>query len=89
MVKYNKRLQKNINIPYCHSFNNWYNFKTYNINYIHFKGTYIKYGPNGKIKEYNCIDNLSFEGNLLNGKRIGEGKEYYFYTERLKFQGNY
>ena len=75
MVKYNKRLQTYINISI--------------INYIHFKGTYIKYGPNGKIKEYNYIDNLIFEGKLLNGKRIGRGKEYFYYTERLKFQGNY
>ena len=30
---------------------------------------------NGTIKEFNCYDNLIFEGEYLNGKRNGKGKK--------------
>ena len=42
---------------------------------------------NGKVKEYDYIDNLIFDGEYLNGKRCGIGREYnskgiiYYYGE--------
>ena len=60
LVKYNKTLQKTINI---------------NINnYIHFLGIYIEYESNRKGKEYNISGELIFEGEYLKGKRNGKGK---------------
>ena len=59
-VKYNKNLQKKINI----SINN----------YIHFNGRYIIYESNGKVKEYDDNDILKFEGEYSNGKKNGKGK---------------
>jgi len=32
---------------------------------------------------------LKFEGNYLNGKRSGKGKEYYDDNNILKFEGEY
>ena len=44
---------------------------------------------NGKVKEYeNIYDRLIFEGEYLDGKRNGKGKEYDFYG-RLTFEGVY
>ena len=44
----------------------------------------------GKIKEYECNDKLIFEGELLNGKRNGNGKEYYNYANgKLLFEMEY
>ena len=75
LVKYNKRLQKIININI--------------INYKHFTGKYIIYESNGIGKEYNGYDDaLIFEGEYLNGKRNGKGKEYDF-NGKLKFEGEY
>ena len=73
LVKYNKSIQKNINISI--------------INYIHFKGKYIIYESNGEGKEYDSKDNLIFEGEFLNGERNGKGREYWYYS--LKFVGEY
>ena len=42
---------------------------------------------NGKVKEYNDYGELDFEGEYLNGKSYGEGKEYYIGT--LIFEGEY
>ena len=74
LVKYNKSIQKNINIDI--------------INYIYFKGKYIIYESNEKGKEYNYEDNLIFEGGYLNGERNGKGKEYNRSGE-LIFEGEY
>ena len=74
LVKYNKSLQKKLNISIS--------------NYIHFNGGYIIYETNGKGKEYNEFDNLLFEGEYLNGKRNGKGKEYNKDGE-LIFEGEY
>ena len=64
LVKFNKSLQKQINI----SINN----------YIHFKGKYIIYESYGKGKEYNLYDELEFEGEYLNGKKwIGKIYDIY------------
>ena len=45
---------------------------------------------NGKgfIKEFNYDGNIIFEGEYLNGKRNGKGKEYSLF-ETLKFDGEY
>ena len=59
IIKYNKRLQKLIDIIL--------------INF----GKYIVLEPNSIGKEYNFSnDIIIFEGEYLNGKRIGKGKEY-------------
>ena len=44
----------------------------------------MKYFPNGKVKEYNFRDGLIFEGEYLDGKRCGTGKEFY-YGNKIKF----
>ena len=63
LIKYNKSLQKNININI--------------INYKFYSGKYIIYESNLR-KEYDGeTDKLLFEGEYLNGKRNGKGKEYY------------
>ena len=75
LIKYNKSIQKNINISI--------------INYIHFKGKYIIYDSNGKGKEYiGYNDRLIFEGEYLNCKKNGKGKEYDYYG-KLVFEGEY
>ena len=77
LVKYNKNLQKIINISI--------------INYEHFSGRYIIYEQNGKGKEYRYFNHqqiLIFEGEYLNGKRNGKGKEYYG-NDTLIFEGEY
>ena len=44
---------------------------------------------NGKIKEYNEYSGeLEFEGEYLNGKRNGKGKEYYE-NGKISFEGEY
>ena len=63
LVRYNKSMQKNLDISI--------------INYKFFKGNYIIYESNGIGKEYYGYDDtLIFEGEYLNGKRNGKGKEY-------------
>ena len=42
---------------------------------------------NGKVKEYDNYGKLEFEGEYLNGKRNGKGKEYA--EGKLKFEGEY
>ena len=41
----------------------------------------------GQVKEYK-IDKLIFEGEYLNGKKNGKGKEYNL-KDRLEFEGEY
>ena len=75
VLKYNKDLQKEMNISL--------------INYKFYTGRYIIYGQNGKGKEYDGSDDtLIFEGEYLNGERNGKGKEYNKYGELL-FEGEY
>ena len=63
IIKYNKSLQKNLNITI--------------INYKLFTGKYILYESNVFGKEYNGEDDtLIFEGEYLNGERNGKGKEF-------------
>ena len=76
LVKYNKNLQKNIDISI--------------INYKFFSGKYIIYESNGIGKEFNDKDDkLIFEGEYLNGQRNGKGKEFNRYNGHLKFEGEY
>ena len=42
---------------------------------------------NGKVKEYDNYGYLIFEGEYLNGKRNGKGKEYK--DGKLEFEGEY
>ena len=44
---------------------------------------------NGNVKEYWNDGKLKFEGEYLNGKRNGKGKEYDFYKGKLEFEGEY
>ena len=75
IIKYNKNLQKNMNISI--------------INYKFFSGKYIIYESNGIGKEYDGYDGeLEFEGEYLNGERNGKGKEYWI-VGKLVFEGEY
>ena len=63
IVKYNKKIQKKIDIKH--------------INYKFFSGKYIIYEENGIGKEYEgSTNNLIYEGEYLNGKRNGKGKDF-------------
>ena len=74
LIKYNKSMQKNLNISI--------------INYKFFSGRYIIYESNGIGKEYNDEDDtLIFEGEYCNGKRNAKGKEYGL--DKLEFEGEY
>ena len=73
LIKYNKSLQENMNITL--------------INYKFFSGRYIEYESNRKGKEFSFDGHLLFEGEYLNGKRKGKGKEYFY--GKLIFEGEY
>ena len=74
-IKYNKNLQNKLDIKL--------------INYKFYSGKYIIYENNIKGKEYSGYnDILLFEGEYLNGKRFGIGKEYDS-VEEIKFEGEY
>ena len=74
IIRYNKRLQKNIDI--------------YLINYKVLSERYIIYENNGIVKEFEGYNNeLKFEGKYLNGERNGMGKEYV--CNVLRFEGEY
>ena len=76
IIKYNKRIQNNMNIN--------------SINYKIYSGRYIIYETNRKGKEYNSYnDKLIYEGEYLNGKRNGKGKEYDSYNDKLIYEGEY
>ena len=74
IIKCNKKIQTQINI-----------------NLDNFKKTskrYIIYGDNGEGKEFYNDGKLLFEGEYLNGKRNGKGKEYYheYYHNKLLYK---
>ena len=76
LIKYNKNLQKTIDINI--------------INYKLFAGRYIIYETNKIGKEYEFYnDKLRFEGEYLNGERHGKGKEYSDLNGRISFEGEY
>ena len=64
VIKYNKKLQNNLDIKL--------------INYKLYSGKYIIYETKFKGKEYDGYNNndLIFEGEYLNGEKNGKGKEY-------------
>ena len=75
IIKYNKEMQTMMNINL--------------INYKFYSKSYIVINENGKIKEFNKFnDQLEFEGEYLNGKRNGKGKEYYDFGY-LGYEGEY
>ena len=73
MVKYNKHLQKRIDINLIY--------------YKFYSKKYIEYQIKNKGKEFDYNDNLLYEGEFFNGERNGKGKEYEF--EKLVFEGEY
>ena len=75
LLKYNKNLQSINNISL--------------INFKFFSGKYIIYEEERKGKIYNAFNNiLIYEGELLNGKKNGKGKEY-GYNGDLIFEGEF
>ena len=99
LVKYNKILQKllNINIMNYRFFSRKYTIyeangigKIYNAyeNNLIYEGGLINGRRNGKGKEYDYYDELIFEGEYINGKRSGKGKEYNYKGE-LIFEGEF
>ena len=75
LIKYNKDIQKQINVNI--------------INYKHLSETFIIYEESSKGKEYDSDGKLIFEGEFLHGKRNGKGKEYDSYHGKLIFEGEY
>ena len=76
IFRYNKILQNKIDINL--------------INYKLFSGRYIINEENGKIKEYDILnDKLIFEGEYKNGKRNGKGREYDDIFNVIKYEGEY
>ena len=95
IVKFNKSLQKkiNINIRYYILFARSYikydlNEYDSDDNGLIYEGEYLNGKKNGKGKEYDYKCQLRFEGEYLNGKRNGKGKEYDG-CGRLVFEGEY
>ena len=74
LIKYNKDLQKKLNISL-------YNYKI-------FCAGYIIYDLKGKGKEYNLDNKLVYEGDFKYGKRNGKGKEF-DNDGKLIFEGEY
>ena len=75
LIKLNKCLQKNLNISIT--------------NYMYLSDKYIIYEENNKMKEYGRkFGELLYEGEYLNGKRNGKGKEFHFFG-KLEFEGEY
>ncbi len=77
LVRYNKNLQNNLSINI--------------INYKLLSERYIIYETKEKGKEYDRYnDRLIYEGEYLNGKRNGKGKEYdQNYYDILRYEGEY
>ena len=89
LIKYNKNLQKNLDINIIHykEFSKRYIIYDtkekgkgkeydYETNHLSFEGEFLNGERNGKGKEYNIFDKLIFEGEYLNGLKNGKGKEY-------------
>ena len=63
------------------------NGKIYDLNSN--KNYQIKNGM-GIIREYdNVFGELIFEGQFSYGEKTGKGKEYYYFTKKVKFEGEY
>ena len=72
-IKYNKSLQHLLKISLYH-------YKLYSDRYIIFN-------TKREGKEYDLSGNLLYEGEFLDGKRNGYGKEYY--SDQIVFEGEY
>ena len=99
IMKYNKNLQKILNIKLIH-------YKFLSGKYIiyetkgkgkeyygendtlYYEGEYSHGKKNGKIKSYYYDGKLEFEGLYVNGRKNGKGKEYYHHGN-LRFEGEY
>ena len=83
-------LYENIKYEIVKHNKNYQNFFSLNIDsYKKLSGKYKKDGINGPGQEFLLDnDNLIFEGDYLNGKRNGKGKEYNF-NGKLAFEGEY
>ena len=79
LIKYNKSLKENMNIRL--------------VSYKIFSRKYIIYETNKKGKEYDTYldknDVLIYEGEYLNGKRNGKGKEYNHINNEVEFEGEF
>ena len=80
LVKYNKKIKYKLDIDI--------------IDYMFLSRKYFVGERNGKGKEYTIINNkLIFEGDYIDGKKTGYGKEYYeekFSSEmKIKYEGKY
>ena len=73
IAKYSNNLQNNLDRCITH--------------YKLFSGKYLLFNQNGKVEEYDHDGDLLFEGEYLNGKRHGKGKEYSYGD--LLFEGEY
>ena len=104
LVKYNKSLQKILNISiinYKFLSGKFIKYETKNkgIEYhengvlMIYEGEFLNGKRNGKGVEYEYIQSffpsISFEGEYLNGKRNGQGKEYNAFNGILIFEGEY
>ena len=75
LVKYNKKLQKKLDISL--------------IDYKFFSNKYIVYEDNGKGTIYNAFNNkILYNGEISNGKKNGRGKEYDTFGNVL-FEGEF
>ena len=74
-------------IKYNHNLKECLNINIYN--YMQFSNRYIIYETKKKGKEYSNDGELKFEGEYLNGKKNGKGKEYNYYDGLLKFEGEF
>ena len=75
LIKYNKKFQNKLGIDIHY--------------YKELSGKELRVETNGIRKEYKLNTNvLIFEGEYLNGKKNGKGKEYYE-NGKLKFEGEY
>ena len=99
LIKYNKTIQKKINISLINYklfsgknivYENNTKGKEYIIynNILIYEGEYLNGRRNGKGKEYNNEGKLIYEGEYLDGKRHGKGKEYNKYGG-IAFDGEY
>ena len=58
-------------------------------NYKIFSGKYVKYEGKERVKIYNAFDDkIIYEGEYLNGKKHGKGKEYNEFGV-VMFEGEY
>ena len=75
LVNYNIEIQKKINVLLE--------------DYRTAAGIYRIGGRNGQVKIYTLKDKLLFEGEYVNGKKNGKGKEYYKIGGTIEFEGDY